>query len=172
MLIPLMIVLLLSWVMKALQLEKTLLVLFYALLFIFINVNINGAYFYNHNAYQSYSEDLKNFNPSFFKKDQLQQFLIENGVQANDRVISYPDISPNTTLFYLNRKGWSETFLGNAFSDKLPNLKKHGAKWLIINKTEDEQSQKMMSMFDQAKAIFDNSIFLYDLNELKPPVEN
>jgi len=169
MIVPLLIVSLLAWVMQSLKLEKKLRYLFYILLILLVNSNLNISYYYNHNAYQFYHKDLKNFNASFFKKDQLQKFLLENGVAPKDKVISYPDRSPNTTLYYLNRKGWSETFMSKGFTDRLPSLKKRGAQWLVINNVKEKGAQKMMAMFNNPVAIFDNSIYLYDMARLKLP---
>ena len=169
MIVPLLIISLLAGVIQSLDLEKKLRYFFYILLILLTNANLNASYYYNHNAYQFFHKDLKKFNTSFFKKDQLQHFLLENGVKKEDKIISYPDRSPNTTLYYLNRKGWTETFMSKGFTDRLPSLKKRGALWLVINNRQEKGAQKMMAMFDSPVAIFDDSIYLYDMNKLKSP---
>lgn len=61
--------------------------------------------------------------------DEMQSFLLENGVDSSKSILSLPDDSPNKTLFFLKRKGYSE------FNNYNKVLKENKADYLLLNQS-------------------------------------
>lgn len=72
----------------------------------------------------------------------LAPLLDQLGIDRDDYIISIPDRTPNYTLDYLNRKGW--TVLGGLVNDsiQIEERIKNGAKFLIINDFQNEIEHK------------------------------
>jgi hypothetical protein len=62
----------------------------------------------------------------------LEPYLKEKGIDLEDFVISIPDESPNTTLYLMNRSGWSNLYHHPMKPGDIDEFKKMGAKYLII----------------------------------------
>jgi hypothetical protein len=61
----------------------------------------------------------------------ISPYLRSIGIQANDRVVSVPDFSPNISLYLMGQKGWSEAGTRESFNIK--HFIAQGAKYLIVN---------------------------------------
>jgi len=66
----------------------------------------------------------------------IEPYLKEIGVEMEDYVISIPDASPNTTLYLMNRQGWSNLYHDPMQAENIEMYKKMGAKYLIIGDKE------------------------------------
>ncbi|MEM1321960.1 MAG: hypothetical protein AAGG75_16990 [Bacteroidota bacterium] len=67
-------------------------------------------------AYRPEHVAMRSLNPAFYETAALQEALSDGGVAEGAKVISLPDKSPNLTLYYLRRRGWTEIFNGDQFS--------------------------------------------------------
>ena len=115
-------------------------------------------------------------NKSLYKTKELRRFIKSLGISPQDIVLSINDPSPNTTLFYLNLKGftlWNEKvkICSDAHS-KLPDaacidylIKNKNCKYLIISHLDNEGSKPYQSFMkpDNLMGIFDGSVYVYKL---------
>ena len=62
----------------------------------------------------------------------MEPYNRQIGITAEDKVISLPDFSPNTTLFLVNQKGWSD-FMNYNKKEDIDYLIRKGAKYLFIS---------------------------------------
>lgn len=81
---------------------------------------------------------------------QIEPFFIKWNIKPEDKVISLPDYSINASLYYMNRKGYTE--FGSDFSQEATFRKRiyQGAQYLVINDTsilEQPVIQKFTSNF-------------------------
>ncbi len=69
----------------------------------------------------------------FFNSDlrNLGTFLQRHGIEKDDLIVSVPDQSPNVTLYFLNRMGWTELYNKPKYNIEL--FRKEGAKYLVVN---------------------------------------
>lgn len=115
-------------------------------------------------------------NRSLYKTHELHNFLKNLGISPQDTVLSPFDPSPNTTLFYLNLKGFTlwnnKVKICQDAQSKLPEpacveylIKNKNCKYLIISDLKNENI-KMLQPFmsaDKLLGVFDNSIYIYRL---------
>jgi len=92
----------------------------------------------------------------------IEPYLNEKGIGLDDYVISIPDDSPNTTLYLMNRSGWTNLFHHPMEADDIEMHIKMGAKYLIIG---DEALLKdaQMARFLQKPIGKYKEIFLFEL---------
>lgn len=69
----------------------------------------------------------------FFKG--IDKYLDSLGISYEDKIICLPDVTPNGTLYFIKRKGWT-AFNGIDNEEKFINKIKMGAKYLIIYKNQ------------------------------------
>ena len=62
----------------------------------------------------------------------IEPYLNEVGVKKDDLVISVPDGSLNVSLYLMNRYGWTNLYHNPLKVNDIEDLKKEGAKFLII----------------------------------------
>jgi hypothetical protein len=67
--------------------------------------------------------------------ERIGPFLKEHGINENDRVISIPDESFNVTLYYMNRRGWTNFLNYDSADDIRKLIDKGNAKYLFISDT-------------------------------------
>jgi hypothetical protein len=106
------------------------------------------------------------FNPVYYDVDGLRAFLKENNIQQPDRVISMPDRSPNSTLYYLNLTGWTELFNYPFNTDKVKLFASYGAKYLIINDPKYLEKPELQGAFVKPIANYKRQIFVFDIQDL------
>lgn len=133
-----------------------------AIAFFVLNVftcqkQINGRYVgWMNDMYINRMKSLVEINPYFEKL----------GIKANDLVISLPDNTINGSLYYMNRKGYTE--FGSDFSKKETFYKRieQGAKYLIINDSTIV-SREILKPFLTNKIGEYKNILIYDLQKNK-----
>ena len=115
-------------------------------------------------------------NKALYKTKELRRFIKSLGISPQDTVLSINDPSPNTTLFYLNLKGftlWNEKvkICADAQS-KLPDaacidylIKNKNCKYLIISHLDNKGAKPYQSFMKPEKlmGIFDGSVYVYKL---------
>ena len=115
-------------------------------------------------------------NKSLYKTKELRRFIKSLGITPRDTVLSVNDPSPNTTLFYLNLKGftlWNEKVkICSDAQSKLPDaacidylIKNKNCKYLIISHLDSESTKPYQSFMKPEKlmGIFDGSVYVYGL---------
>ncbi len=115
-------------------------------------------------------------NKSLYKTKELRRFIKSLGISPRDTVLSINDPSPNTTLFYLNLKGftlWNEKVkICSDARSKLPDaacidylIKNKNCKYLIISHLDNESTKPYQSFMKPEKliGIFDGSVYVYKL---------
>jgi hypothetical protein len=63
---------------------------------------------------------------------EIEPYLTKIGVKKTDKLISLPDDTPNTTLYLMKRKGWTQAFQDNLDSISVSNKIKLGATYLVL----------------------------------------
>jgi hypothetical protein len=89
------------------------------------------------------------------------------GISKDDKVISLPDTSINSTLYYMNRKGY--TTFGSDFSKKETFYRRieQGAKYLIVNDSTILFSEVLQPFVKNKIGEFEN-VSVYDIRNIKP----
>ena len=89
------------------------------------------------------------------------------GISKDDKVISLPDTSINSTLYYMNRKGY--TTFGSDFSKKETFYRRieQGAKYLIVNDSTILSSEVLQPFVKNKIGKFEN-VSVYDIRNIKP----
>ena len=67
--------------------------------------------------------------------EELQPQLEGLGIGKDDEIVCMPDPSFNISLYYLQRKGWTEFWSSADDSTSLDNLKLWGAKYFFVTDT-------------------------------------
>lgn len=110
---------------------------------------------------------------ALMQSDQLQSWLLEHGVQQDDKVISVPDASPNITLYYLKRRGWTEynNFIGwNKYSngnqytkETIEDLISKGAKYLVVHDPKYLELPAFKAFTNKPIGVYENAAYFYEL---------
>lgn len=97
----------------------------------------------------------------------LEPVFQKLGIKKDDKVISLPDTSINSTLYYMNRKGY--TSFGSDFSKRETFYQRiaQGAKYLVINDSTIVSSEVLQPFVKNKIGEFEN-ISIYDLRDIKP----
>lgn len=105
---------------------------------------------------------------SLNKRDQLRAFLDDFGIGPDERVLVLGDESPNLSLYYLDRRGWTHR-KRNLGPRALAKYRAKGARYLVVL-APPRRTKTGGSPFPTAKpiALFDGRIQFYDL---APPPE-
>lgn len=149
-----------------------------------INIALFGLLILNAQFSKKDLEDRYNFrdpyltgeNKAMFKTKELRAFLKHMGITPLDTVLCINDPSPNTSLFYLNVKGF--TLWNNKVKicadaqSKLPEaacveylIKNKNCKYLIVSNIDDGIVKSFESFMKAEKlvGIFDGSVYVYRL---------
>ncbi len=100
------------------------------ILFLLHNIHYGQAHFKD--MYEEF--DQENPHQAFYHPE-LDTFLQQNGVDKNDQIISLPDKSPNRTLYFLNRPGYTFLYHKHSVEATIRNYKERGAEYLLISDT-------------------------------------
>ena len=97
---------------------------------------------------------------------EIEPSFREWGIQPEDRVISLPDNTINASLYYMNRKGYTE--FGSDFSKKETFYQRieQGAKYLVVNDSTIIQNEPLKSFTLNETGRF-NNIIVYDLQNIE-----
>lgn len=91
----------------------------------------------------------------------------ELGINVNDKVISIPDQSINGSLYYMNRKGFTEFASNLSIADGFYERIEDGAEYLIVNDST-VLSNDYLAPFIQKKIGQHGNILIFDIRNLKP----
>ncbi|CAN5361299.1 hypothetical protein BH10BAC1_BH10BAC1_00070 [soil metagenome] len=107
-------------------------IVFRAILFVFLLLNVNYSKGTLDKLYHHGIEHFRLTDESF-SQSKFRAFIDSIGIQKTDKVISFPDGTPDASLYILGRQGWSEYNLKRDDTVGINNCIKSGAKYLIIN---------------------------------------
>jgi len=116
--------------------------------------------------YEPTSKYMIHFNPVFYDVEGVRGFLKENNIERTDRVISIPDGSPNSTLYYLNLQGWTELYNYPYDTKKVKTFAGFGAKYLIISDPKYLDKPELKGAFVKPVANYKRQIFIFDIQGL------
>jgi len=88
----------------------------------------------------------------------------EIGLTKEKMVVSIPDKSPNITLYFLNRKGWTNINIGESnIGPNIVNLKNSGAEYLVISNQSVMTDNSLKPLLNNKIGEFNGSISFYKL---------
>jgi hypothetical protein len=96
----------------------------------------------------------------------IEPFFVEWGIDKEDKVISIPDLSINGSLYYMNRKGYTEFASDFSKAEGFYQRIENGAKYLIVNDTTI-LNREYLAPFIQNKLGEHDNIFVYDLQNIE-----
>jgi hypothetical protein len=108
-------------------------------------------------TYNKHFKTLISIEPSFQKW----------GINQEDKVISIPDFTINTTLYYMNRKGYTDFASDLSKAETFYWRIDLGAKYLVINDSTI-LSREYLKPFIQNKVGEFKNILVYDIQNIKP----
>ncbi len=117
--------------------------------------------------YKPQSTHTIHFSPILYDVDGVRAFLKENNIERTDRVISIPDGSPNSTLYYLNLQGWTELYNYPFDTQKVKTFAGYGAKYLIVNDTSYLSKPELQGAFAKPIANYKRQLFIFDIQNLQ-----
>ncbi|MCW3085015.1 MAG: hypothetical protein JWP12_2381 [Bacteroidetes bacterium] len=97
-----------------------------------------------------------------FYKPAFRSFVDSIGIKKTDKIISFPDATPDVTLYMIGRQGWSG-FDAQIEEGSINNCIRNGAKYLFINDPSILSNPVLMNYTGDYVANFDN-IFIYRLS--------
>ncbi|MEM1323880.1 MAG: hypothetical protein AAGG75_26710 [Bacteroidota bacterium] len=149
---------------------------FRSLLLIFVLLNLHHAKKELHYRYADDSKYMKSYKSIYAEQEALQQFLLDRGVEPEALVISTPDESPNTTLYYLRRSGWTQfnnvkkwtkVQQGKHFDwPAIQDLRQQGARYLILHDPAYLQREELQPALQKPLGDFKGQLFVFDLEGL------
>ncbi len=107
------------------------------------------------------------FSPVFYDHENIRAFLKENGVEYPEKVLSMPDRSPNSTLYYMNLRGWTELYNYPFDAEKIKLFATFGAKYLIVSDTAYLSKPELQLAFIKPIANYKRQLFLFDIQDLE-----
>jgi 4-amino-4-deoxy-L-arabinose transferase-like glycosyltransferase len=101
-----------------------------ALIFLsaFLFITLKHSKHIIHNRYYGFLKE--GINPHL---QTITPYLRSIGINRDDIIISVPDNSPNMSLYLMNQKGWTNSFVRD--SSNIPYFINQGAKYLIVNES-------------------------------------
>lgn len=105
--------------------------------------------------------------PEAYYDDGLKPFLKKNNVKFTEFAISTPDGSPNSTLYHLNLRGWTDLYGLQLDTTNVESLITWGAKYLVVNDTAYLNKPELKPLLKYPIDNFKEEIFLFDLEPFK-----
>jgi len=137
-------------------------IVFRLIILLFLIVNINYA---KGTLKDFYYEGKLHFRANDnFSKPAFQNFIDSIGIKKDDKVISFPDGTPDATLYAISRQGWTEYNINRADTIGINYCIGKGAKYLIISSAFIISEPAMQSYCGNYVGGFDN-IYVYKLGE-------
>ena len=99
---------------------------------------------------------------------EIEPYFNELGITPDVKVISIPDYTINASLFYMNRKGYTEFASDFTKPETFYSRIEQGAKYLIVNDTTILHKPEIQPFIISKLGEFKN-IWVYDLREIKKP---
>lgn len=101
------------------------------------------------------------------RTDEVRAFLATHGLSYPTKVISIPDPSPNTSLYFLNLLGWTELYHQSPYdADEVRLFAGYGAEYLIINDPALLDDPALQPVLAQPVANFRHQLYVFDLRGL------
>ncbi len=97
---------------------------------------------------------------------ELEPYLEKIGVQKDDKVISIPDYTMNATLYFMNRKGYTEYASDFSKTEEFYRRIEQGAKFLIVNDSTVLKNESVKPFVGKQIGQYKN-VFVYDLQGIK-----
>lgn len=137
-------------------------IVFRLIIFFFLLVNINYA---NSTLKDFYHGGKLHYrlNENFSNKS-FHTFIDSIGIKKTDKVISFPDGTPDASLYSIRRQGWSEYNIPRTDTNGINYCIKNGAKYLIVNCPNILAEPAMENYSGNYFAHYDN-IYVYKLGE-------
>ena len=98
---------------------------------------------------------------------EIEPSFREWGIQPDDKVLSIPDFTFNGSLYYMNRKGYTEYGSNLSSEEGFYRRIEQGAKYLIVNDSSIV-IQEHIKPFTQKKIGEYKNILVYDIRDIKP----
>ncbi len=105
--------------------------------------------------------------PAAYYDPELKDFLKEHDIKSPNLAISTPDGSPNSTLYILNLKGWTDLYNFSLDSSNATALANWGTKYLIINDTTALKKWELQPYLKYPIGNFKKQLFFFDLEPYK-----
>jgi len=117
-----------------------------------------------HVRYNSWMNDM--YTKQFASLKEIEPFFKQIGLGPEDKVISLPDFTINGSLYFMNRKGYTQ--FGSDFSKEegFYNRINNGAKYLVVNDTTILHNPEIQPFIMKKLGEFKN-IWVYDLREIQ-----
>ncbi|NLB25935.1 MAG: glycosyltransferase family 39 protein [Bacteroidales bacterium] len=113
--------------------------------------------------YDSWMNDM--YSKQFAVLKEVEPFFESIGLKQDDKVISLPDFTINGSLYFMNRKGYtqfgSDFSKAEGFYDRIED----GAKFLVINDTTILRNPEIQPFVNKKVGEYKN-IWVYDLQEI------
>jgi Dolichyl-phosphate-mannose-protein mannosyltransferase len=116
-------------------------------------------------AYDLNGEAIRNWSFSRYNTLDLRAKIRDLGIQPSDAIITIPDISPNTSLYYYNCRGYSGWNLAAHVLDYYWVTfygERKGCKYLIINDLQHKSLDTLRPYLPPPMAVIDSTFFIYD----------
>lgn len=115
-----------------------------SLIYIFINqINISAKRLESRYDINSWTN--KNYTENIKRLENLEEFMLKNNIKKETRILSLSDNSINSSLYFLQRSGWTNYGIDYDTS-KIKNCIQNGAEYLIIyDRNEFLSNEKQLS---------------------------
>src|SRR5690606_9296501 len=135
--------------------------------FIFMNMNAVAT---RKHMLRSYgfegSFEHATFPTDFGKAPELRKYLGELGINYHStRVMTYPDYSPNITLYMLNLRGWNLT-PGQFSTELIQRLIGYGGNHIAIFGKENLENEILKPFLKNQVGAFEDKIFIFKTSGL------
>ncbi len=119
-----------------------------------------------HVRYNSWMNDM--YTKQFASLKEIEPFFEQIGLGQEDKVISLPDFTINGSLYFMNRKGYTQ--FGSDFSkpEGFYTRINDGAKYLVVNDTTILHNPEIQPFILNKLGEYKN-IWVYDLQGIKSP---
>jgi len=140
--------------------------IFALLMLVFFNVNLNNGRLFMNKAYEPGRGVMPDMvNPSFYQSEALREYVSELGIRYEDHeVVSMPDKTPNLTLYYLNRRGYTRRKDRVSRGD-MERYLDQGVDFLVISDSDMLKDPSVEPYLNKPIGVFDNSIYFFDLSK-------
>lgn len=101
--------------------------------------------------------------PAAYYDDEFDDFLKKHDIKFPELAYSTPDGSPNSTLYHLNLKGWSDLYGFKVDSSNVELISSWGTKYLIINDSTYLNNPEIQPLLKYPIDDFKGELFFYDL---------
>lgn len=140
--------------------------IFYLVGIAFFTWNVSTCSHRIYIRYNSWMNDM--YTKQFASLKEIEPFFEKIGLEPEDKVISLPDFTINGSLYFMDRKGYTQ--FGSDFSkpEGIYTRIADGAKYLVVNDTTILHNPEIQPFIVHKLGEYKN-IWVYDLSGIKPP---